>query len=143
MADNVGYTPGSGATIAADEIGGVLHQRVKISHGVDGSAVDTSASNPMPVDASYGELVEAVESLRMAVQSLTRGIAMTPLNSSGQAIIDVRQLTGTNLNMGTVNFVQEVTTLRRAGASAYEANDLMPNIMRMGADTLRTNIKVT
>ena len=33
--DNVGYTPGAGATIAADEIGGVLHQRVKIGVGGD------------------------------------------------------------------------------------------------------------
>lgn len=51
MADNVGYTPGVGATVAADEIGGVLHQRVKIGIGADGVAVDLSASNPMPITA--------------------------------------------------------------------------------------------
>jgi len=49
MADNVGYTPGTGANIAADDIGGILHQRVKIGVGVDGSATDVSSSNPMPV----------------------------------------------------------------------------------------------
>ncbi|MFZ4812709.1 MAG: hypothetical protein ACOYL9_15330, partial [Ilumatobacteraceae bacterium] len=49
MADNVGYTPGSGATVAADEIGGVLHQRIKLGIGDDGVAVDVSESNPMPV----------------------------------------------------------------------------------------------
>jgi len=48
MADNVGYTPGSGATIAADDISSVLYQRVKISEGADGSATDVSAANPMP-----------------------------------------------------------------------------------------------
>lgn len=52
MADNVGYTPGTGATVAADEIGGVLHQRVKIGVGADGTAVDVSESNPMPIDAA-------------------------------------------------------------------------------------------
>ena len=52
MADNVGYTPGSGALVAADDIAGVLHQRVKIGIGGDGSAVDLSASNPMPITAS-------------------------------------------------------------------------------------------
>jgi hypothetical protein len=41
--DNVGYTPGTGATVAADDIGGVLHQRVKISLGADGVANDASA----------------------------------------------------------------------------------------------------
>lgn len=52
MADNVGYTPGSGATVAADDIGGVLHQRVKIGVGADGSATDVSSANPMPVSAA-------------------------------------------------------------------------------------------
>lgn len=35
MADNVGYTPGTGATVAADEIDGVLYQRVKLTSGED------------------------------------------------------------------------------------------------------------
>jgi len=52
MADNVGYTPGTGADIAADDVGGVLHQRVKISVGADGSATDVSSANPMPVSAA-------------------------------------------------------------------------------------------
>lgn len=47
--DNVGYTPGVGATVAADDIAGVLHQRVKIGVGADGVAVDVSDANPMPV----------------------------------------------------------------------------------------------
>lgn len=49
MADNILVTPGVGATIAADEIAGALHQRVKISHGADGSATDVSTASPMPV----------------------------------------------------------------------------------------------
>lgn len=51
MADNVGYTPGAGATVAADEVDGALHQRVKISIGDDGSAADLGPSNPMPIVA--------------------------------------------------------------------------------------------
>jgi NADPH:quinone reductase-like Zn-dependent oxidoreductase len=49
MADNIGYTPGSGATVAADEVGGVLYQRVKPVVGIDGVVVDVSDANPMPV----------------------------------------------------------------------------------------------
>jgi hypothetical protein len=49
MTANVGYTPGTGATVAADEIAGVLYQRIKIGVGVDGVAVDVSSANPMPV----------------------------------------------------------------------------------------------
>lgn len=51
MADNVGYTPGTGATVAADDIAGVLYQRVKIGVGADGSATDVSTANPMPITA--------------------------------------------------------------------------------------------
>lgn len=43
MADNLAVTPGTGATVAADDIGGVLHQRVKLSLGADGTANDASA----------------------------------------------------------------------------------------------------
>ena len=50
MADNVGFTPGTGATISADEIDGVLHQRVKMQFGADGSATDVSNASPLPVD---------------------------------------------------------------------------------------------
>lgn len=52
MADNVGYTPGTGATVAADDIAGILYQRVKIGVGADGSAVDVSTANPMPISAA-------------------------------------------------------------------------------------------
>ena len=56
MADNVGYTPGSGATVAADDIAGVLYQRVKIGIGGDGSATDLSSANPMPIATPSGAI---------------------------------------------------------------------------------------
>lgn len=40
MADNILVTPGTGATLAADDVSGVLHPRVKLSLGADGSATD-------------------------------------------------------------------------------------------------------
>jgi hypothetical protein len=43
MADNVTVSQGTGTTIAADDIGGVMHQRVKLSLGADGTANDASA----------------------------------------------------------------------------------------------------
>lgn len=54
MADNVDITPGAGATVAADLVGGALHQRVKLSVGADGSAADA------PGDATNGFKVQAV-----------------------------------------------------------------------------------
>ena len=51
MADNVELNPGAGGSIvAADDIGGVAYQRVKLIHGADGTNDgDVSRANPMPV----------------------------------------------------------------------------------------------
>lgn len=48
MADNVAITAGSGTAIAADDIGSVWYQRVKLSVGADGSATDASLAAPVP-----------------------------------------------------------------------------------------------
>lgn len=53
MADDVGYTPGVGASVGADEIAGVLYQRLKLIIGADGvNDGDVSAANPLPVSAA-------------------------------------------------------------------------------------------
>jgi len=50
MADNVNYNPAGATPIATDDIGGVQHQRVKLTLGTDGvSDGDVSLTNPMPV----------------------------------------------------------------------------------------------
>ena len=62
MADNIQLNGGiGGALLAADEIAGVKHQRVKIQYGADGSATDVSTSSPLPVtnlllEASKGNI---------------------------------------------------------------------------------------
>lgn len=150
MADNVGYTPGSGATVAADEIGGVLFQRVKPVHGADGTATDTSATNPLPV-AAYGELVESIEALRMAVHSLTRSIGQSLPSAQGWPIMEARQPTAANLavtasiagsqTLATVTTVSTLTNQTQIGG--FAANDYVPALLHMQSDNLRRNILVT
>lgn len=41
--------PAAGDVIAADDIGGVKHQQVKIEFGATGVATQVSSSNPLPV----------------------------------------------------------------------------------------------
>jgi hypothetical protein len=48
MPDNV-TLPGASQVIASDDISGAQYQRVKPAWGVDGSAVDASLTNPIPV----------------------------------------------------------------------------------------------
>jgi hypothetical protein len=45
VADNINVTPGTGKTIAADDVSGVLYQRIKVSVGADGVATDASVGN--------------------------------------------------------------------------------------------------
>ena len=78
MSDNVGYTPGSGVTIAADEINNVLYQRVKPAIGDDGEAVDVSENNPMP------SLVDRTDNL---LAMMSRIVKLLESN----AVVDVAQ----------------------------------------------------
>lgn len=83
MADNVDITPGTGATVAADDIGGVKHQRVKVSVGVDGSAGDMSA-NAGTADATTPRVTLATDdSLHTKLGSLTEGAPASDTASSG------------------------------------------------------------
>jgi hypothetical protein len=142
MADNVGYTPGTGATVAADEIGGVLHQRIKLGIGDDGVAVDVSESNPMPVNA-VGELIEAVEAMRYAIQSLTRSMGQAMPDTAGRLRVNV-ELGALTASIAAAQTLATVTTLTNqtqiGGLPAFEQ---IPALMRLGADSLRRNVSVS
>jgi hypothetical protein len=98
MADNVGYTPGSGATVAADDIGGVLYQRVKPVVGVDGVAVDVSDDAPLPVaDENSGNLLLRILQMLMAPQGYDKSVQ--------------RQRVAAVVESGTVTTVTTVTNV--------------------------------
>jgi hypothetical protein len=142
MADNVGYTPGVGATIAADDIGGILYQRVKMIHGANGIAHETADNNPLPVKV-VDELVEAIEAMRMAIQSLNRTIGLSQTNATnGSLYVDgsraTQPVTG---SLSTVSQVVLVGNMQQLGGQ--NANSFVPSFERMTADNLRRNINVT
>ena len=146
MADNIGYTPGAGATIAADDIGGNLHQRIKIVLGPDGTADgDVSSSNPMPVMAQ-GELVEVLASLRTVIGSLSRNVGQTYPDVAGRLRVAVDSISGA-LTLATITTVGTVTTVatvtNQTNIGGYAASDKIPSLLHMGAETLRRNISVT
>jgi hypothetical protein len=139
MADNVGYTPGVGATIAADDIGGILYQKVKMIHGADGIAHETADNNPLPVTATQ-ELMQAIEAMRMAIHALTRTIGLAQVNPlTGRMLVDPSGVTSpvSATQSGTWN----ITNLATIGGVA--ANSQVQSFERMTADNLRRNINVT
>lgn len=158
MADNVGYTPGAGSKVAARDVTysgeAALAQAVGLVTfaGADDAktATDVSTTNPLPM-AAYGELIEAVEAMRMAINSLTKTIGYALPNLQGQPIFEARQATAANLNVtasGTMTANQggtwNITTLtNQSQIGGFAANDKIPALMHLQVDGLRRNISVT
>jgi hypothetical protein len=122
MTANVGYTPGTGAIVAADEIAGVLHQRIKIGVGVDGVAVDVSSANPMPVtlpDVTALNPLPVSDVTNAAAQQdmillLTR--MLNYLNApQGYDKSQQRQRNTTVIESGTITTVSTVTNQTQMG----------------------------
>lgn len=147
----VSITPGSGEDVAVDDIAGVNFQRVKLVHGAEGVADNVSEAAPLPVDASFGELIEVMESLRFAVSALAKNVGAALPGAAGFPIMEVRQATAANLNVtasGTVTANQggtwNITTLtNQSQLGGFSANDQIPALMHLQADNLRRNISVT
>lgn len=93
MADNFAYTPGSGETGAADDIGGVKFPRVKLIYGVDGTnSGDVAAANPLPTtDAAVAALLGATNTqLPDSPRAYTSRITVTrPANTTAYTAGDV------------------------------------------------------
>jgi hypothetical protein len=108
MADNVGYTPGTGAVVAADEIGGVLFQRMKLTHGVDGTAVDASDDAPLPVlDRYAAEELSRIHQILSSPQGYDRSIQRQRVTATLES--------GTITTVTTVIAVNTVNTVTALG----------------------------
>jgi hypothetical protein len=145
MADNTTLNPGTGGdVIASDDIGGVKYQRIKTGFGADGSYADVSETSPLPV-AAYGELIEAIEAMRFAVQSLTRSIGQMMPDTANRMRVNVEAGTlPTVTTVGTVSTVTTMATLtNQTQIGGLAATEQIPSLMRLGADSLRRNISVT
>jgi hypothetical protein len=143
MADNTTLNAGAGGdVIASDDIGGIKFQRVKPAWGADGSAVDASVANPLPT-ALYGEGIEALEAMRMAVQALTRTIGQMQPDTAARMRVALDSITA-GLTLATITTVGTVSTLtNQTQIGGLAATEQIPSLMRLGADSLRRNISVT
>lgn len=141
MADNVNITPGVGASVAADEVGGNLYQRVKPSFGDDGFAIDVSAANPLPVIIAGGVMFDSLENIRAGIDALNRRTNMVRVNASGMqwAVLD------STSTLGTVNQVTSVPTVTNLNQFAgVTALDTVRSMNRAAYNTgVRSNVTIT
>lgn len=164
MADNVAITPGTGATVAADDIGGVLYQRVKPAIGADGTAVDVSAgagnvgtgvqritlANDDPAVAALQILdnVVFVDDTATHATGTTQGVgimaAATPSDTSVSAndIGMVAMSTDRALHVSTQAVVPGTgaTNLGKAEDAAHSSSDVGVMALAVRKDTSSTGI---
>ena len=116
MADNIGYTPGTGATVAADDVSGVLYQRVKLAFGADGSASDVANGNGLPVDTGLNPLTDV--QLRASALPLPVGAATEATLASMFAAFKAEDSASADGDLGMVLLAQ-----RRDSDTTAVSND--------------------
>jgi hypothetical protein len=113
MADNVDITPGTGKTVAADEIAGVFHQRVKLSIGADGEAVDLdhgqaamAASLPVVLASDHGDVKITLDGEAVVLGAGAAAIGKLAANSGVDiGDVDVTSIAAGDNNIGNVDIV--------------------------------------
>ena len=110
MADNINVTPGSGATVAADDVGGVLFQKIKLDAGGDGATVplvagQTTMSASIPV---------AIASNQTAI----------PVSDGGSTITVDGTIASTQSGTWNVNNITGTVTLPSGAASESTLSSL-------------------
>jgi hypothetical protein len=139
-ASQLGYTPGSGANVATDQdAGGAHHQKALIEHLQAGEPTPASQANPVPM-ALYGEAIEALEALRMAIQALTRTMGQAMPDTAGRLRVNV-ELGALTASIAAAQTLATLTNQTQIGG--LSATEQIPSLMRLGADSLRRNITVT
>jgi hypothetical protein len=122
MADNVNITPGSGATVAADDVGGALYQRIKVAHGADGSATDTSEAAPLPTqDTGLWWMLNRIYQMLAS----PRGYDKSLQRQRGTVLIE----SGTVTTVTTVTTCSTVTSVSNLAAFGNEQPQIMARAM--------------
>jgi len=135
MADNIQVTQGTGTVMATDDISGVQYPRVKVSWGVDGSAVDASASNPLPVSAASLPLPSGA-STESTLSGMSGKLPATLGQKAGTDSMSV-VLASDQGNVPVISNNSEVriqaSFTRPANTTAYAAGDLVANSTTAGS----------
>jgi hypothetical protein len=143
-ASQLGYTPGSGANVATDLDGGAHHQKALIEHLQEGVPTPASQADPVPM-ALYGEAIEALEAMRMAIQALTRTMGQAMPDTAGRLRVLAESPAANNF-FATVSLQggQTLASLtNQTQIGGLPATEQIPSLMRLGADSLRRNITVS
>jgi hypothetical protein len=111
MADNIDISPGAGATVATDEVGGRHYQRVKLTDGAEGSANHASVRADGTQEVSLTDLAAALYAI---LEAITRPISQEPGTGRLRVSLDAAAVTMTGVT--TVSTVTSMTQLQSGNA---------------------------
>jgi hypothetical protein len=119
MADNAPFTADPTQIIAADDIGGVKHQRVKVEVGSDGAANDVIGNVDITVLASAARTTTTA-SAEFANYSGRGGIFVLDLTAFVTAASLTLNVQGKDVTSGKYYNILTATTVTATGTFVYE-----------------------
>lgn len=134
MADNVNITPGAGAVVATDDVGGAQYQRMKLSDGTPDS------TNHAVVD-ERGNLLTALGDIAIAVRSLLAAIVRPMWTNPSTGAVRTEIGSGVVTTVTTVTTCSTVTTLSQLGGMAIK--DVMVDHLMRSSWALNIRPRIT
>ena len=154
MADNTTLNPGVGGdVIATDDIAGVKYQRIKIGFGEEGTYLDVSDTDPLPVlgpltdaelrasplvvtDATAAELLDGLQTLLLRLLNATN-------SPRGYDAATGRNRMTTLVESGTITQVSTVATVTNQTNMGNQQAQLLVNGQNVSAwaATVRARIR--
>ena len=118
MADNVAITAGSGTAVAADDIGNVFYQRVKLTLGADGAA-DADWDLGQQLSAASAPVVIASDQSVVPVVPSATVITVTPtvdtkIYASGDLLFDSAEVASAVRANGGIALLKTVIVIDKA-----------------------------
>ena len=160
MADNTTLNPGVGGdVIATDDIAGVKYQRIKIGFGEEGTYLDVSDTDPLPVlgpltdaelrasplvvtDATAAELLDGLQTLLLRLLNATnspRGYDVALGRNRVTALIE----SGTVTTVTTVSTVTNVGTVGNQNTMGGTQAQLLANGQNVSAWAATVRSRIT
>lgn len=154
MADNVNITEGAGTAVAADDIAGVKHQRVKLSLGPDGTANDALAgagvvgtgvqrvtlASDDPAVTKLTELAAATEYETVAASQTAQVLGAT--GAAGDLITGILVVPGTT-SPGQVLLLDGATSITVFVGGASSVSNLVPFLIPLNLKSVSGAWKIT
>lgn len=118
MADNV-TLPGTGAVVAADEVGGAVYQRVKLALGADGAAADLAPGQALMAASVPVAIASNQSAVDVTVTSPDIVVTVTPTldtnaYASGDLLFDSTEVASAVRANGSHAILQSVTVIDKA-----------------------------